>query len=88
MEVIQTTQFKKDTKRSKKRKKDFNKFKVIIDYLVQAIELPKKYKDHQLIGDYAGSRECHIEPDWLLIYRLEDNELILIRLGTHSDLFS
>ena len=67
---------------------DFSKFKVVIDYLVQKIELPEKYKDHQLIGNYLGSRECHLEPDWLLIYWIEGDVLILIRLGTHSDLFS
>ena len=59
----------------------------MIDYLVQKIELPEEYQDHPLIGNYLGSRECHLEPDWLLIYRIEDEVLILIRLGTHSDLF-
>ena len=87
MEIRQTSQFKKDVKRSKKRNKDFSKFKVVIDYLVQKIELPEEYQDHPLIGNYLGSRECHLEPDWLLIYRIEDEVLILIRLGTHSDLF-
>ena len=88
MEIRQTSQFKKDVRRSKKRNKDFSKFKVVIDYLVQKIELPEEYKDHQLIGNYLGSRECHLEPDWLLIYLIEGDVLILIRLGTHSDLFS
>jgi len=86
--IRQTSQFKKDVKRSKKRNKNFSAFKVVIEYLVQKKELPEKYEDHQLIDNYQEARECHIEPDWLLIYRIEGDVLILIRLGTHSDLFS
>ncbi len=85
--ISPTNQFKKDVKISQKRNKDFTKFKEIIEFLIWQKPLPEKYKDHKLKGDYLGSRECHIEPDWLLIYRVENDYLILIRLGSHSDLF-
>ena len=85
--LIRTSQFKKDVKRMKKRGKKFVVFKEIIADLVAGNELPEKYRDHYLVGQYKGSRECHIEPDWLLIYELTEGELILIRTGGHSDLF-
>lgn len=71
----------------KKRGKSFDVFKQVIQHLANGKPLDEKYRDHKLIGDYAGTRECHIEPDWLLIYEDHNNELILIRTGTHSDLF-
>lgn len=81
--------FKKDYKRIVKRGYDTNKLTAVIELLAQEQELPPKYKDHNLTGDYKGFRECHIEPDWLLIYQITENELILslTRTGTHSDLF-
>lgn len=81
--------FKKDYKRIVKRGYDTNKLTAVIELLAQEQELPPKYKDHNLTGDYKGFRECHIEPDWLLIYKITENELILslTRTGTHSDLF-
>jgi len=82
-----THQFNKDVKKAKKRNKDFNKFKVIARMLVSGQTLESKYKDHVLIGNYVGRRECHIESDWLLIYKIEGQELIFERMGTHSDLF-
>lgn len=85
--ISQTNQFKKDVKISQKRNKDFTKFKEIIEFLILQKPLPEKYKDHKLKGDYLDSRECHIEADWLLIYRVENDYLILVRLGSHSDLF-
>ena len=88
MDIRQTSRFKKDVKLSMKRRKDFSKFKEVIECLTSAQELEGRYHDHSLIGDYFGARECHIEPDWLLIYRVEGDSLILIRLGTHSDLFA
>ena len=82
-----TSQFKKDVKRMGKRGKKFDEFKEVINNLLAGRKLATKYKDHYLVGQYKGSRGCHIEPDWLLIYELTESELILIRAGSHSDLF-
>lgn len=83
------TSFKKDFKKIVKRGYDIRLLEEVIEILANGNELPKKYKDHNLIGDYADCRECHITPDWLLIYQIDGNELILYltRTGTHSDLF-
>ena len=70
-----------------RRHADMEKLKTVVEYLVQEIELPASYKNHNLTGNYTQHQECHIEPDWLLIYRIEENELCLVRTGTHSDLF-
>ncbi|MCC5939977.1 MAG: type II toxin-antitoxin system YafQ family toxin [Balneolaceae bacterium] len=85
--VSRTNRFKKDVKKMKKRGKSFGAFKQVIQNLAQGKPLDEKFRDHKLLGDYVGTRECHIEPDWLLIYEDYDDELILIRTGTHSDLF-
>lgn len=82
-----TSQFKKDAKRMKRRGKQFTVFKWIIGQLAEGQALEPKYRDHALVGQYKGTRECHIEPDWLLIYELTDDEVVLVRTGTHSDLF-
>lgn len=83
-----TNQFKKDYKRAKKRGHNELRLKVVIDQLANDQSLPTQYRDHELVGNYIGIRECHIEPDWLLLYRLEgETELILVRTGSHSDLF-
>lgn len=87
IKIYYRTVFKKDTKRAEKRGKDLKKLKAIIELLVQGEGLPKKNKDHALTGNYINHRECHIEPDWLLIYKLSPEELILERTGTHADLF-
>lgn len=81
--------FKKDFKLIKKRGKDLSKLKYIINEIMNEKALDEKYRDHELLGKYKGFRECHIEPDWLLIYKIENKELTLIlsRTGTHSDLF-
>lgn len=83
------TSFKKDFKRIVKRGYDVRLLENVIEMLANRIELPQKYRDHQLTGDYSDFRECHITPDWLLIYKISDEELILYltRTGTHSDLF-
>lgn len=85
--ISRTNKFKKDVKKMKKRGKSFDVFKQVIQQLAQGELLDEKFRDHKLRGNYVGTRECHIEPDWLLIYEDHDNELILIRTGTHSDLF-
>jgi len=87
LDIIRTSQFKKDVKRMVKRNADTEKLKKVLELLVNEMELPVKYKNHNLIGNYHGRQECHIEPDWLLIYRIQDNHLYLERTGTHSDLF-
>jgi len=79
--------FKKDIKLAEKRGFDLKKLKEMIRMLVEEEPLPKKYRDHALIGNYAGHRECHIQPDWLLIYKKEVNTVIFERTGTHADLF-
>ena len=70
-----------------KRGKKFEEFKGIIRKIAGSETLDAKYRDHLLVGQYKGTRECHIEPDWLLIYEVTKSDLILIRTGTHSDLF-
>jgi mRNA interferase YafQ len=88
MKIIQrTSQFKKDVKRLQKRGKDMAMLKDIIFILASNQSLEAKYRDHALIGNYYGTRECHINPDWLLIYRMSDDDLVLIRTGSHADLF-
>ena len=88
-DIVWTTQFKKDYKLAIKRHMDINLLDDIIRALSCGETLPKKNKDHALSGNWRGHRECHILPDWLLIYRLEDDLLILTltRTGSHSDLF-
>jgi mRNA interferase YafQ len=85
-----TKRFEKDVKTMRKRGKNLDKLKHIITKLVNEAPLEKKYKDHQLIGNYTGRRECHIEPDWLLIYKPipSEDKIIFERTGTHSDLFN
>jgi len=81
------SQFKKDYKRCVKRSYDIEQVHIVIVMLVNSKKLDAKYGDHSLLGDYRDCRECHIEPDWLLIYMRTATELVLIRTGTHSDLF-
>ena len=84
-----TTKFQKDLKRAQKRGYDIGLLTEVIRKLAAGEPLPAKNKDHPLSGDYVGCRECHITPDWLLIYETTDKELVLylLRTGTHSDLF-
>ena len=88
-EIKFTTQFKKDLKLAKKQNKDLDKLFEVIDILADGRSLETKYRDHELSGKYKGTRECHIEPDWLLVYEIRNDVLVLMlyRLGTHSDLF-
>ena len=84
-----TTKFQKDLKRVKRRGYDIALLADVIKILASGNPLPANYKDHALSGNYADCRECHITPDWLLIYEIDGNDLILYltRTGTHSDLF-
>lgn len=81
--------FKKDYKRIKKRGYDIRLLKQVITMLAEGKPLPAEYRDHSLNGDYTGCRECHIAPDWLLVYEIIEKELLLYltRTGTHSDIF-
>lgn len=85
--ISRTSRFEKDVKKMKKRGKSFDVFKDVIIKLANDMPLEPKFKDHKLIGSFVGARDCHIEPDWVLIYENLEDELILIRTGTHSDLF-
>ena len=88
-DIVWTSQFKKDYKLAMKRNLDMTFIDDCIRKLANREELPPKFRDHDLTGNWSGHRECHIKPDWLLIYRIEDNDLILVltRTGSHSDLF-
>ena len=88
--VKPTTQFRKDYKLAMKRGLRISLLEDIVSLLALGEPLPDKNKDHALSGDWVGHRECHIQPDWLLIYRIEDNVLVLTlaRTGSHSDLFN
>ena len=84
-----TRQFEKDLKRMAKRGMPLRELETVIDRLLDQTPLPEKYRDHPLVGDYAGFRECHVRPDWLLIYMVQADRLVLtcMRTGTHNDLF-
>lgn len=89
LDIVWTSRFKKDYKLAIKRHMNIDLLDDIIRTLSRGESLPAKNKDHELMGEWAGHRECHIQPDWLLIYRIEDDILVLTlaRTGTHSDLF-
>jgi mRNA interferase YafQ len=85
---VYARQFERDLKRMKKRRKNIDKLKIILRSLTKEEELDPIQRDHKLIGNWLGRRECHIESDWLLIYKIEDDHIVFERTGTHSDLFS
>ncbi len=85
---VYTRQFERDLKRMKKRRKNIDKLKIILRSLTKEEELDPIQRDHKLIGNWLGRRECHIESDWLLIYKIENDHIVFERTGTHSDLFS
>lgn len=89
LDLIMTGQFKRDLKRIQKRGLELELLKNVIRLLLEEQTLDEKYRDHALTGNYRGFRECHIQPDWLLIYAIDHSELILTasRTGSHSDLF-
>lgn len=88
-EIKITGRFKKDFKQAKKQKKDIEKLLEVIERIANGEKLEAKWKDHALSGNYSGARECHIEPDWLLIYEMFEETLVLslLRTGSHSELF-
>lgn len=88
--LVLTGKFKKSLKLAKKRGLDISLMENVVDTLLQGLPLDEKYRDHELKGKFKGFRECHIQPDWLLIYLQEDNilTLTLVDTGTHADLFN
>lgn len=87
LKIITTNQFKKDLKRINKRGKNIDKLETVVNILQSQINLDIRYRNHQLVGNWFPYWECHVEPDWLLIYQRTTTELILIRTGSHTDLF-
>lgn len=89
LEINATHQFLKDLKVAKKRGLNITKLNEVVRMIAMQQTLPPKNRDHKLSGDYSGCRECHIQPDWLLVYKVNDtiNILSLVRTGSHSDLF-
>lgn len=87
LDVRYSSKFKKDLKTCSKRRYNLDLLRQVIDILRMPDILPLKNSDHNLSGNYVGYRECHIAPDWLLIYRYDGSELLLYRTGTHADLF-
>jgi len=87
LELVRKSRFKKDFKKLFSSGKDLDKLALIIRMLQAEEPLPERNRDHALTGNYAGHRECHVSPDWLLIYQTTDTELILVRTGSHSELF-
>lgn len=88
LNVIYSGQFKKDYKKCRKRGVNMELLKDVVATLSIPKPLPPKNRDHSLTGNYKGRKECHITPDWLLIYEIDENDLYLDRIGTHSDLFN
>lgn len=89
LEIVPSNRFRKDLKLARKRGLDLSKLEVVVETLALQIPLATQYHDHPLTGNYSSFRECHIEPDWLLLYRQDEKELMLFlfRTGSHSDLF-
>lgn len=89
LNIVPSNQFKKDLKLAKKRGLKLDRLTTVVNTLAAQQPLDEKYRDHGLSGNYRGFRECHIEPNWLLVYRVDNDELelFLFRTGTHTDLF-
>ncbi len=88
LRIRRTSRFKKDVKRMLKRGKDLDKLVFVVQELSEERKLLARYRDHPLKGRHRDKRDCHIEPDWILLYAVKGNELVLYRTGTHSDLFA
>jgi mRNA interferase YafQ len=85
--IRRTRQFVQDVKRMQRQGRELEKLKRVFEALVKGESRAAKYQDHVLVGQYKGTRECHMEPDWLLIYELAETEIVLVTTGSHSDLF-
>jgi mRNA interferase YafQ len=88
LNVVFKSRFKKDLKRLKSSNRDEGELLAVIALLANEEPLDEKFRDHDLIGNYAGCRECHIKPDWLLVYQVTETDLLLVRTGSHSELFN
>ena len=90
LQIVMTAAFRRDLKRCVKRGLPRSELEAIAVDIANGMKLPDEYRDHALTGEFLGCRECHIRPDWLLIYRIEHGEMVLIltRTGTHADLFA
>jgi mRNA interferase YafQ len=86
--IVQHKQFGNDLRRQKRRGKDLGEFFAAVELLAEQGKLPPAYRAHKLTAEWSGVWECHIEPDWLLIYSITEREVLLIRTGTHDDLFT
>lgn len=82
------SRFKRDVKRMERRGKEMSKLRKVIELLIEGNPLPPELKDHPLSGDWKHFRDCHIEPDWVLINKVDGNDLYLVQTGTHADLFN
>lgn len=87
LKPVTSSKFKKDVRQAQRRGKDMEKLKTLIDLLVSEEILPESYQDHPLRSNWSGFRDAHVDPDWLLIYKVSGKELHLARTGTHSDIF-
>jgi mRNA interferase YafQ len=87
LDYVYTNAFKKDVKAVKKRGLDTDDLKFVMNEIIEERELDKKFKNHKLLGNWKGRFECHIAPDWLLIYKIDNRSVIFERTGTHADLF-
>ena len=87
LEPLYTNQFKRDLRLMVKRSKHADKFKIVAEHLIRQQPLEPRLRNHRLSGEYQGRWECHLEPDWLLVYKLSETTIVFERTGTHSDLF-
>jgi mRNA interferase YafQ len=87
LDIVRSALFKRDVKLAEKRGKDMAKLRELILLPAEKKPLPLRYKDHPLSGEWKHHRDSHIEPDWLLLYKIDGNDLYLVRTGTHADLF-
>ena len=87
LNLIQVGQFKRDVRLCKKRDKDMSKLRDLMLLLIEEKPLPSEYKDHPLKGNWRHHRDSHLEPDWLLIYKIDGNDLYFVRTGSHADIF-
>lgn len=89
LKLVFTTQFRRDVKRIKKQGRDIARLNAVLELLQAEEKLPFSYRDHPLVGNYLGFRECHVAPDWLLIYEIREDEMVLAasRTGSHAELF-
>jgi mRNA interferase YafQ len=87
LEPLYATAFERDLKRLEKRGKDIDRLKTVIELIIAEMPLEATHRDHPLKGDWVGCRDCHVEPDWVLIYAIQKKTVTFMRTGTHSDLF-